>query len=199
MSAHGPSIEQLAAMHQGAHDVWGERRKSDPVLRAVVNVLSDHTDVCYYCVDWRGALFGPTCPMEEQHLQRGLIQDPDAVCGSQSIAYNEGGGGYLERFAAGLAAIAEQSGKTISQTILDELREDYDRECHAVSPDNERSHLGGRKGRLPTMTFEQLLGAAHWTPEIFAAIDTEVDRQRAVQEDMAIADRGGQLDLFASA
>jgi hypothetical protein len=49
------------------------------------------------------------------------------------------------------------------------------------------------------MTFEQLLEAAHWSAEIFAAIDTEVDRQRAVQEDMAIADRGGQLDLFATA
>ena len=49
------------------------------------------------------------------------------------------------------------------------------------------------------MTFEQLLEAAHWTDEIFDAIDTEVDRQRAIQEDMAIADRGGQLDLFATA
>ena len=177
MSA-GRAIDQLAAMHS-ANDPWAERRKTDPVLRAVINVLCEHTDVSYYCVDWRGVLFGATCPAEEQGLERGLIQDPDAICGSQSLPYNEGGGGYLERFAAGLGATAAQTGKTISQTIRDELRDDYDRECGAVSPDNERSHLGGRTGRLPTMTFEQLLEAAHWTPEIFAAIDTEVERQRA--------------------
>ena len=198
MTAHGPSTEQLAAMHAGPHDVWGARRKTDPVLRAVINVLCAHPEVSFYCVDWRGALFGATCRLEERQLQRGLIQDPDAVCGTQSLPYNEGGGGYVERFAAGLGALAEQTGKSISQTIRDELRRSYDRECEAVSPDNERSHLGGRKGRLPTMTFEQLLEAAHWTREIFAAIDAEVDRQGAVQEDMAIADRDGQLDLFAT-
>lgn len=197
MSAFQRSSTDLAVMHS-ADDPWAERRTSDPVLRAVINVLCEHTQVSYYCVDWRGVLFGPTCRNEEYHLERGLIQDPDAICGSQSLPYIEGGGGYVERFAAGLSAIAEQTGKSISQTIGDELRRSYDRECEAVSPDNERSHLGSRKGRRPTMTFEQLLEAAHWTPQIFAAIDAEVDRQRAVQEDMAIADRGGQLDLFAT-
>ena len=107
------------------------RRKSDPVLRAVINVLCAHTDVSYYCVDWRGALFGPTCRSEEHHVERGLIQDPDAICGSQSLPYIEGGGGYVERFAASLAAIAAQTGKSISDTIRDELRDDYDRECEA--------------------------------------------------------------------
>ena len=198
MSALQRSSDELAAMHS-ANDPWADRRKSDPVLRAVINVLCAHTDVSYYCVDWRGALFGPTCRSEEKHLERGLIQDPDAICGSQSLPYIEGGGGYVERFAANLAATAAETGKSISDTIRDELRDDYDRECEARSPDNQRSHLGGRAGRLPTMTFEQLLEAAHWTPEIFDAIDAEVDRQRAVQEDMAIAERGGQLDLFAAA
>ena len=28
MTTHGPSTEQLAAMHAGQHDVWGARRKS---------------------------------------------------------------------------------------------------------------------------------------------------------------------------
>ena len=102
-------------------------------------------------------------------------------------------------FAQGLGAKAAETGKTISQTILDELREDYDRECWSVSPDNERSHLGGRKGRLPAMTFEEILEAAHWTPEVFAAIDAEVERQRHIQEDIAVQARGGQLDLFAAA
>ena len=198
MSAFGRSSDELAAMHS-ANDPWADRRKTDPVLRAVMNVLCAHTDVSYYCVDWRGALFGATCRSEEKHLERGLTQDPDAICGSQSLPYTEGGGGYVERFAAGLAAIAEQTGQSISQTIRDELRRGYDSECQARSPDNERSHLGGRAGRLPTMTFEQLLEAAHWTPEIFAAIDAEDDRQRAAQEDLAITDRGGQLDLFATA
>ena len=199
MTAHGLSTEQLAAMHAGPHDVWGARRKTDPVLRAVINVLCAHPEVSFYCVDWRGALFGATCRLEERQLQRGLIQDPDAICGTQSLPYNEGGGGYVERFAADLAAKAEATGKTISQTVLDELHQDYDRECHAVSPDNPRSHLGGRKGRLPTMTFEQLLEAAHWTPAIFTAIDAEVQRQHAVEDEIAIEDRGGQLDLFATA
>ena len=62
-------------------------------------MLCEHTEVSYYCVEWRGALFGPSCPKEEHDLQRGLIQDPDAICGSQSLPYYEGGGGYLERFA----------------------------------------------------------------------------------------------------
>jgi hypothetical protein len=34
------------------------------------------------------------------------------------------------------------------------------------------------------MTFEEILDAAHWTPAIFAAIDTEVERQRRIQEDI---------------
>lgn len=198
MSA-GRSIEQQAAMQSDKNDVWGERRKTDPVLRAVINVLCEHTEVSYYTVDWRPFLFGATCPAEEKGLARGLVQDPDDICGSHSVPYNEGGGGYLERFAAGLAATAAQTGKTIAQTILDELREDYDRECWAVSPDNERSHLGGRKGRLSAMTFEEILEAAHWTPAIFAAIDTEVERQHRIQEDIAVQARGGQLDLFAAA
>jgi hypothetical protein len=198
MSA-GRSIEQQAAMQADKNDVWGERRKTDPVLRAVINVLCEHTEVSYYTVDWRPFLFGATCPAEEKGLARGLVQDPDDICGSHSIRYNEGGGGYLERFAAGLGATAAQSGKAISQTILDELREDYDRECWAVSPDNERSHLGGRTGRLPAMTFEEILEAAHWTPAIFAAIDSEVERQRRIQENIAVQARGGQLDLFAAA
>src|ERR1044072_1231388 len=198
MSA-GRSVEQQAAMQSDKNDVWGERRRTDPVLRAVINVLCQHTEVSYYTVDWRPFLFGATCPAEEQGLARGLVQDPDDICGSHSVPYNEGGGGYLERFAAGLGATAAQTGKTISQTILDELREDYDRECWAVSPDNERSHLGGRTGRLPAMTFEEILEAAHWTLVIFAAIDTEVERQRRIQEDIAVQARGGQLDLFAAA
>jgi hypothetical protein len=192
------TVEQQAAMQSGQHDVWGERRTTDPVLRAVINVLCAHTQVSYYTVDWRPFLFGDTCPAEEDGLARGLIQDPDDICGSHSIPYNEGGGGYLERFAQGLGAKAAETGTTISQTILDELREDYDGECWSVSPDNERSHLGGRKGRLPAMTFEEILEAAHWTPAIFAAIDAEVERQRHVQEDMAVEARGGQLDLFAT-
>lgn len=193
------TIEQQAEMQRGAHDVWGERRETDPVLRAVINVLCEHTEVSYYTVDWRPFLFGATCPMEQDGLARGLIQDPDDICGSQSIPYNEGGGGYLERFAAGLGAKAEQTARTVSQTVLDELREDYDRECWAVSPDNERSHLGGRTGRLPALSFDEILKAAHWTPAIFAAIDTEVERERAIQDDLAVQARGGQLDLFASA
>jgi hypothetical protein len=192
------TVEQQAAMQSGQHDVWAERRKTDPVLRAVINVLREHTQVSYYTVDWRPFLFGATCPAEQDGLARGLIQDPDDICGSHSIPYNEGGGGYLERFAQGLGAKAAETGNTISQTILDELREDYDGECWAVSPDNERSHLGGRKGRLPSMTFEEILKAAHWTPAIFAAIDTEVERQRAIQADWAVEARGGQLDLFTA-
>ncbi len=192
------SSTDLAAMHS-ANDPWTVRRKTDPVLRAVISVLCEHTEVSYYTVDWRPFLFGATCPAEEDGLKRGLVQDPDDICGSHSVPYNEGGGGYLERFAQGLAEKAAQTGKTISQTILDELREDYDRECWAVSPDNERSHLGGRTGRLPAMTFEEILEVAHWTPAIFAAIDTEVERQRRIQEDIAVQARGGQLDLFASA
>jgi len=198
MSA-GRTIEQQAAMQSDKNDVWRDRRKTDPVLRAVINVLCQHTEVSYYTVDWRPFLFGATCPAEEKGLARGLVQDPDDICGSHSVPYNEGGGGYLERFAAGLGATAAQTGKTIAQTILDELRKDYDRECWAVSPDNERSHLGGRKGRLPAMTFEEILEAAHWTPAVLAAIDTEVQRQRAIQEDIAVQARGGQLDLFAAA
>ena len=197
MSA-GRTIEQQAAMQSDKNDVWRDRRKTDPVLRAVINVLCQHTEVSYYTVDWRPFLFGATCPAEEKGLARGLVQDPDDICGSHSVPYNEGGGGYIERFGAGLSAIAEQTGRSIADTIRDELRRSYESECEARSPDNERSHLGGRTGRLPTMTFEQLLKAAHWTLEIFAAIDAEVDRERAVQQDMAIADRGGQLDLFAS-
>jgi hypothetical protein len=127
------------------------------------------------------------------------LHDPRHNRGGHSLHNDEGGGGYLERFAQGLGAKAAESDKTISQTILDELREDYDQECWAVSPDNERSHLGGPKGRLPAMTFEEILGAAHWTPAIFAAIDTEVERQRRIQEDMAVQAHGGQLDLFAIA
>jgi hypothetical protein len=53
-------------------------------------------------------------------LARGLVQDPDDICGSHSVPYNEGGGGHLERFAANLGAKAAHTGKTISQTILDE-------------------------------------------------------------------------------
>ena len=49
------------------------------------------------------------------------------------------------------------------------------------------------------MTFEEILEAAHWTPAIFAAIDTEVARQHRIQEDIAVQARGGQLDLFAAA
>jgi hypothetical protein len=192
------TVEQQAAMHCGQHDVWGERRTTDPVLRSVITVLCEHTQVSYYTVDWRPFLFGATCPAEQDGLVRGLIQDPDDICGSHSIPYNEGGGGYLERFAQGLGAKAAETATTISQTILDELREDYDRECWSVSPDNERSHLGGRKGRLPSMAFEEILEAAHWTPAIFAAIDAEVERQRAVQADWAVEARGGQLDLFAT-
>jgi len=199
VSSFGANLERRAEMQSAENDVWGERRKTDPVLRAVINVLCEHTEVSYYTVDWRPFLFGASCPAEQKGLARGLIQDPDDICGSHSIPYNEGGGGYLERFAAGLGAKAAETGKPVSETILDELREDYDRECWAVSPDNERSHLGGRKGRLPAMTFEKILKAAHWTPAIFAAIDTEVDRQRRIQQDMAIEARGGQLDLFASA
>jgi hypothetical protein len=186
-------------MQSAEHDVWGERRKRDPVLRAVINVLCAHTDVSYYVVDWRPFLFGATCKTEQDGLARGLIQDPDDICGSHSVPYNEGGGGYLERFAAGLGALAEQTGKPISQTILDELREDYDRECWAVSPENERSHLGGRTGRLPALSFEEILAAAHWTPAILAAIDTEVERQHAIEANLAIQARGGQLDLFTTA
>ena len=146
---------------------------------------------------WRPFLFGATCPAEEKGLARGLVQDPDDICGSHSVPYNEGGGGYLERFAAGLGATAARTAKTIAQTILDELREDYDRECRAVSADNERSHLGGRTGRLAAMTFQEILQAAHWTPAIFAAIDSELERQQRIQEDLAVQARGGQLDLFA--
>lgn len=199
MTRYGPTLEQCAAMQSGPHDVWGARRTSDPVLRAVINVLCEHTDVSYYTVDWRPFLFGATCKNEQDGLARGLIQDPDDICGSHSIPYNEGGGGYLERFAAGLGAIAEQTGKTISQTILDELREDYDRECWTNSPDNDQTRQPHRTSVRPAMTFEEILEAAHWTPEILAAIDTEVDRQRRIQEDMAVEARGGQLDLFAAA
>ena len=196
MSA-GRTIEQQAAMQSDQNDVWGERRSTDPVLRAIINVLCEHTEVSYYTVDWRPFLFGATCPAEEKGLARGLVQDPDDICGSNSVPYNEGGG-YLERFATGLGAKAAQTDKTISQTILDELREAYDHACWAVSPDNERSHLGGRTGRLPAMTFEEILKAAHWTPAVFAAIDTDVERQHRIQQDIAVQARGGQLDLFAA-
>jgi hypothetical protein len=48
------------------------------------------------------------------------------------------------------------------------------------------------------MTFEEILKAARWTPAVFAAVDTEVERQRQIQEDMAVQARGGRLDLFAA-
>jgi hypothetical protein len=48
------------------------------------------------------------------------------------------------------------------------------------------------------MTFKETLAAAHWTPEIFAAIDAEVERQRAIDAYLEIEARGGQLDLFAT-
>lgn len=101
------TVEQQAAMQSGKNDVWGQRRTTDPVLRAVINVLCAHTEVGYYVVDWRPFLFGGTCPAEEDGLAR--------------------------------------------------------------------------------------------TPAIFNAIDAEVARQRAVQENRAVEARGGQLDLFASA
>jgi len=93
------SIEQHAAMQCDKNDAWGERRETDPFLRAVINVLCEHTEVSYYTVDWRPFLFGATCPAEEDGLARGLVQDPDDIRGSHSVPYNEGGGGYLERFA----------------------------------------------------------------------------------------------------
>lgn len=179
-----------------SHDPWAQRRETEPVLRAVISVLGQHTAVAFYCVDWRPFLFGATCPKDEQTLRRGLIQDPDATCGSQSLPYNEGGGGYLERFAQGLAAQADDTGRSVSHTILDELREDYDRECWARCPDNERSHLAGRNGRLPAMTFEQLLDAAHWTPEILTVIDDAVEHERTIDAEHEIDARGGQLAIF---
>ena len=36
-------------MHRGQHDGWGERRLKDPVLRAVINVLCEHTEVSLGC------------------------------------------------------------------------------------------------------------------------------------------------------
>jgi hypothetical protein len=46
------------------------------------------TNVSYYCVNWCGALFGPTCRSEELDLQpRRLVQDPNAICGSDSIPF----------------------------------------------------------------------------------------------------------------
>ena len=56
-------------------------------------VKCEHTEVSYDTVDWRPFLVGATCPMEEDGLARGLIQDPEDICGSHSLPYNEGGGG----------------------------------------------------------------------------------------------------------
>jgi hypothetical protein len=41
-----------------------------------------------HCVNWCGALFGPTCRSEDLDLQpRRLVQDPNAICGSDSIPF----------------------------------------------------------------------------------------------------------------
>jgi hypothetical protein len=162
-------------------DPWENRRRNDPVLRAVINVLCNNTQVSYYSVDWRVFLFGARWPVEQERLARGLRQNPDDCCGSQSIPFDEGGGGYLERFGAHLGHTAGP----LAATIRDALKAAYDRECSA-----------GRG--TPALTFDQLLTAAHWTPEIFAAFDEELHRQQHAVEQAAIAERGGQLDMFAA-
>jgi hypothetical protein len=77
--SHGRDVAQLAAMQTGRNDPWHERRASDPVLRAVIGVLAEHTQVSYDVVDWRGHLFGAGCPAEQAHVDRGLVQDPRRV------------------------------------------------------------------------------------------------------------------------
>ena len=195
--SHGRDVAQLAAMQTGRNDPWHERRTSDPVLRAVIGVLAEHTQVSYDVVDWRGHLFGPGCPAEQAHVDRGLVQDPDACCGSQSIPYNEGGGGYLERFAKDLGAFAAAAGTSVSAAILVLLRDAYDREV--ASHAEHRGEHPTMRARPARMTFEEILAAAHWTPAVLEAIDAAVVRERGVQEDVAIDARGGQLDLFAGA
>jgi len=176
------TIEQQAEMQRGAHDVWGERRQTDPVLRAVINVLCEHTEVSYYTVDWRPFLFGATCPMEQDGLARGLIQDPDDICGSQSIPYNEGGGGYLERFAAGLGAKAEQTARTVSQTVLDELREDYDlrRDRHGGRA-RARDPGGPRRAgpRRPARPLRRRMSPNGWQRRVLHAEGPKRHRGRA--------------------
>ena len=180
--------ERLARIH--TDDPWAKRRAEDPVLRGIMRVLIAHPEVSFYVVDWRPWLFGACCPLEERMLATGVLEsDPADICGSHRIPYDEGGGGYLERFASDLDV---RDGEAVSAALLRDLRTGYDMECHACARRNtqaarwQRTWYGGPVE--PKMTFEQILAFAGWTPKVLAEIDAAVDDERVTLN-------GGQLEL----
>lgn len=121
-------------------DPWHFRRQ-EPVFKAIMQVLIDHPDVCYYGVDWRPWLQYTKAPPGKPTRRE------DPACGSMSLPYNAGlggGGGYLERFAQG---VIDMLGGIVV-TLPDGTERALDRSCGGgVDPRDDDEYRRWR--RLP--------------------------------------------------
>jgi len=60
MTGWGPSIHHRAEMQSGKNDVWGDRRQSDPVLRAVIKRDQQGRRILH---EWEVWVLSCDCPL----------------------------------------------------------------------------------------------------------------------------------------
>lgn len=167
-------------------DLWADERMRNPAFIALLTVLTEHPEVVFYEVDWRHWVHAQA-PRRYRHIEDSpVLAEPrqDSVMdASRHLPYPLGGSGDMERYASSLgrhlgppsspAVIqADELHTTLSDAVLADLRQDYDRiVAWQRNPDAFRRLNPGPPDMPVARSFDQIQALVGWTPQLLDELD----------------------------